>query len=142
MCIYYSNVDAWRFSSHCFPLEAHAGRPDCTSNGIFHADRCFGRQGFDAGQRESVLSGEMGLITLPCRCYELNCTAEMAEIEFEFPESPTFVNLPEDTSKLNIYVAINQCTSVKLLNFVLTYLAFYTILIHSVDACNARKIIL
>ena len=85
-------LDAWIFFSSCFQLEAHAWKPNCTSNGIFHADRCFGRQKFDAGQRESIISGKMGLITLSCRCYELNCTAEMAKIEFEFFESPTFAN--------------------------------------------------
>lgn len=97
------------FTSSCFPLEAHAGKPDCESNGIFHADRCFGRQVFDADPRESVLSGEIGFTAI-CRCYELNCTAEMAEIEFEFFESPTFVNPPEDTSELNTYATIT-CTS-------------------------------
>ena len=77
--------------AHCFRLEAHMGKPNCTSNGIFRADCCFGRQEFDASQRESIISGEIEFF-LPCRCYELNCTAEMAKIEFEFFESPTSAN--------------------------------------------------
>ena len=85
-------LDAWIFFSRCFPLEVHAWKPNCTSNGIFHADRCFSRHKFDANQRESIVSGEMGFPALSCRCYELNCTAEMAGIEFEFFESPTFAN--------------------------------------------------
>ena len=67
-------------------------KPDCESNKVFYPDRCFNRLEFDTSQRDDVMSGRMKIFGLSCRCYELNCTAEMAEFEFEFRPNPPSPN--------------------------------------------------
>lgn len=93
-----SFTDAWEFTSHCARLETNREKPDCESSDVLYPDRCFGRSKFDAYQRDDVLSGKMELFGLNCRCYELNCTAEMAEIKFEFMESSPNPPSPNETT--------------------------------------------
>lgn len=115
VCMY---VDAWGFTSHCLRLETHMETPDCRSNKVLYPDRCVGSLEFEAHQRDDVLNGKLGLFGLACRCYELNCTSEMAEIKFEFLESPTNpthvgVNETTPTCEFNeVYVC--RCTQVLL----------------------------
>ena len=83
-------------------------KPDCESNEVFYPDRCVGSTEFDASQRDDVLSGRMGLFGLDCRCYELNCTSEMAEIKFKFLKSPTN---PLSDNETTPTCEFNTCTS-------------------------------
>ena len=85
-------------------------KPDCESNEVFYPDRCVGNSKFNASQRDDVLSGRMGLVGIDCRCYELNCTSEMAEIKFEFLESLTY---PPTVGENEIIPTceFNTCTS-------------------------------
>ena len=88
-------TDGWEFTSHCVRLVTLTESPDCQSNGVLYPDRCVGsNDDFDASQRDDVLSGRVESFIVDCGCYEVNCTAEMAEIKFEFSESPP--NPPEN----------------------------------------------
>ena len=98
----------WEFTSHCISLETHRESPDCEANGLLYPDRCVGTHRIEPYEREGVLSGRATLFGVHCGCYETNCTAEMAEIKFDFVQFPPDAVAPttsttEATSSIYVY---------------------------------------